>query len=482
MSDVKYRVAAADRSITDLKVLYEILDHSGFIVDCFWSGTELLKFAENNKPDLFILDRRLIDMDGFEAMNRLHLTPNNRDIPVIISDFDVPGSEAEALSAGAADFIRKPYEASVTLFRVGNLLELKRLQSDLRSEVIRMTSEIVREHEKNEKLSMQIVRTLAGTIDAKDSYTNGHSVRVAEYSQKIALAAGFPEKSAEDIYMIGLLHDVGKIGIPDSVINKPSKLNDEEYALIKTHPEVGYNILKNITEMPNLAIGARWHHERFDGKGYPDGLSGYDIPEEARIVAVADAYDAMSSRRSYHNVFDQDYIRNELIKGKGKQFDPKYADIMITMINNDRNYLMHEHTGEAAETAERSCDAGNEEMLGFLGEFGINTSAGLEACMNDFGFYSEMLREFCFEYKDRTKLLDGYFEAENLKKYKSEIKSFKNLVKITGAEELAEMMNSLEEAARRNNIGYIAEKHSEMISGLVMTAGIFDEALKKIIR
>ena len=142
--------------------------------------------------------------------------------------------------------------------------------------------------------------------------------------------------------MMGLLHDVGKIGVPDAVINKPAKLTDEEFAMIKNHPAMGSRILKNIKEMPALATGARWHHEKYGGGGYPDGLSGNDIPEEARIIAVADAYDAMSSRRSYRDVLPQEVVRGEIEKGKGTQFDPKFADIMLSMIDEDTEYTMKE--------------------------------------------------------------------------------------------------------------------------------------------
>ena len=142
--------------------------------------------------------------------------------------------------------------------------------------------------------------------------------------------------------MMGLLHDIGKIGIPDAIINKPSSLTEEEYKIIKTHPVVGAGILKNITELPKLMTGARWHHERYDGNGYPDGISGDDIPKEAQIIAVADSYDAMSSRRSYRDALPQAHIRSELMEGRGSQFAPEYADIMISMIDEDVNYDMRE--------------------------------------------------------------------------------------------------------------------------------------------
>ena len=142
--------------------------------------------------------------------------------------------------------------------------------------------------------------------------------------------------------MMGLLHDVGKIGVPDEIINKPSKLSDEEFELIKKHPVTGNEILERIQEKPKLATGARWHHERYGGGGYPDGISGEEIPEEARIIAVADAYDAMTSKRSYRDVMSQDKVRSEIEKGIGAQFDPRFARIMLEIIDEDAEYGLHE--------------------------------------------------------------------------------------------------------------------------------------------
>ncbi len=149
--------------------------------------------------------------------------------------------------------------------------------------------------------------------------------------------------------MMGILHDVGKIGVPDALINKPAKLTDEEYDIIKTHPVLGAKILGNIKEIPKLANSARWHHERYDGKGYPDGLMGEDIMEEARIIAVADSYDAMTSYRSYREPLPQQVVRKEIERCMGTQFDPKFAKIMLEMMDEDIEYKMK-------ETQERSDD------------------------------------------------------------------------------------------------------------------------------
>lgn len=193
-----------------------------------------------------------------------------------------------------------------------------------------------------ERFTLQMVTALAQTVDAKDSYTKGHSQRVADYSKEIAKRLNKNAEFQRRIYYMGLLHDIGKIGIPDYIINKTDKLTDEEFDTIKSHPKIGAQVLKTITEMPTLYFGARWHHERYDGKGYPDGLKGDEIPLEARIVAVADVYDAMTSKRSYRDVLPQDVVREEMKKAKRTQLDPYLANIMLEMIDEDTRYMMRE--------------------------------------------------------------------------------------------------------------------------------------------
>lgn len=199
------------------------------------------------------------------------------------------------------------------------------------------------EEQKNlRRLFEQTATALVNAIDAKDKYTHGHSSRVAEYSRKIAEKAGKSRNECDSIYYIALLHDVGKIGIPESIINKEGKLTTEEYEAIKQHPILGAQILHDISEYPYLSIGARYHHERYDGRGYPEGLKGTDIPEYARIISVADAYDAMTSRRSYRDPIPQQQVREELVKGIGTQFDPEFARYMIHFLDMDIEYDMQE--------------------------------------------------------------------------------------------------------------------------------------------
>lgn len=196
--------------------------------------------------------------------------------------------------------------------------------------------------ERFQRLSDQTIVALSDTVEAKDIYTKGHSQRVANYSVEIARRLGYSEQKIKEVYYIGLMHDIGKIGVPDAVINKKGRLNDEEFAEIKKHPGIGYDILKQVSEIKDISEGARWHHERYDGHGYPDGLSGEDIPEIARIIAVSDAYDAMTSNRSYREVMEQKVVYEQIETNAGKQFDPKIAAIMLEMIKNDVDYTMRE--------------------------------------------------------------------------------------------------------------------------------------------
>ena len=182
---------------------------------------------------------------------------------------------------------------------------------------------------------VQTTEALANAIDAKDRYTRGHSTRVAQYSKRIAKDAGFDEKTCDQIYFAALLHDIGKIGVRYDIINKPDKLTPEEYEHVKSHAELGNKILSSIKQAPYLCLGAHYHHERYDGRGYPDGLKGEEIPEIARIIAVADSYDTMTSLRSYREPLKKEVVREELIGGMGTQFDPKYAKIMLKIIDEE---------------------------------------------------------------------------------------------------------------------------------------------------
>ena len=198
------------------------------------------------------------------------------------------------------------------------------------------TRGILKRQQEYRNITNQALQTIANTIDAKDSYTKGHSVRVAEYSREIARRMGVSHDELENIYYIGLLHDIGKIGIPDNILNKPGKLNDTEYETIKNHTGIGGHILSGFSALPGIDEGAIAHHERIDGKGYPRGIKGEEISKTARIICVADCYDAMASKRAYRDPLSTDYITSEFQKLKGVHFDPEIAAIMIGMIEDGK--------------------------------------------------------------------------------------------------------------------------------------------------
>ena len=227
------RIVVVDDDLMSLKLAGRVFDKAGIEGSYLCFGTEALAFFNGRViPDLILLDVHMPDVDGFDVLKRLKNEPFYRNVPVIFltGDEDVK-TETAGLHAGAADFIRKPFAAEVLLKRVRNIIELNRLHRDMANEISAKTEKLSRAY-------IQIVEALAASVDAKDKYTHGHSSRVAAYSREISRRAGFSAEEQDRIYMMGLLHDVGKIGISDAIINKPGRLTDEEFAAIKTHPVI----------------------------------------------------------------------------------------------------------------------------------------------------------------------------------------------------------------------------------------------------
>lgn len=204
-----------------------------------------------------------------------------------------------------------------------------------------INEELLKSKEKLEKAYLESIETLRFTVEAKDNYTRGHSDRVSEYSVLIGKKLGLPNKDLETLKIGGLFHDIGKIGISDSILLKNGKLTEEEYNEIKTHPIIGKNILSNAAIFQDIIPIVLYHHERYDGKGYPYGLSDKDIPLLARIVAVADAFDAMTSRRSYRSELDLSYVKEELKNKMGTQFDPIVATTFLDILNNEYRTILN---------------------------------------------------------------------------------------------------------------------------------------------
>ena len=231
-----------------------------------------------------------------------------------------------------------------------NLLRTIRNIRDI--EISRQQQELEKKQKQTEEMSMQMMETLSTTIEAKNEYTCGHSHRVAEYAALIAAELGWSSENIQNLKYAAYLHDIGKIGIPEMILNKPSQLTDEEYDLIRNHTIIGAEILKDVAFAPYIAEVSRSHHERYDGCGYPDGLKGTDIPIHARIITVADSYDAMNSRRIYRNALPPEMIRNEFEKNRGRQFDPQITDIFLKLLDEGHIVLKNTHIQKSTVPSE----------------------------------------------------------------------------------------------------------------------------------
>jgi len=423
------------------------------------SGKELLDYIEGMTPlpDLILLDFMMPEMNGFETLVNLRKKADTADIPVIfITGEEELRTESDALRLGAVDFIRKPFFPEILSLRVKRVIELDRLRKDLAREVDKKTKE-------NNRLTLHVVQTLAEAIDAKDTYTNGHSGRVAMYSRELAKRLGYDEDGQDEIYMMGLLHDVGKIGVPDRIINKTGRLTDEEFAEIKKHPGVGNRILKKIKEMPKLAYGARWHHERIDGHGYPDGLKGDEIPEEARIIAVADAYDAMTSNRSYRGIMPQEAVRAQIEGGKGTQFDPAIADVMIAMIDEDTDYTMCEGKAENVGLRERFDEEtilhmdGHTKLPEEIAQIPeLDTDLGVYLC-GDFEDYMEAIAIFTGSVQVKADKIARAVSERDSETYTTLVHSLKSSSRTVGATKLSDIAKHLEAAGKKEDWDRICE-------------------------
>ena len=229
---------------------------------------------------------------------------------------------------------------------------LRTIRNIIDIETSRQQQEMEKKQKQTEEMSLQMMETLSTTIEAKNEYTCGHSHRVAEYAALIAAELGWSSENIQNLKYAAYLHDIGKIGIPEMLLNKPSQLTDEECDLIRNHTIIGAEILKDVAFAPYIAEVSRSHHERYDGCGYPDGLKGTDIPIHARIITVADSYDAMNSRRIYRNALPPEMIRNEFEKNRGRQFDPQITDIFLKLLDEDHIVLKNTHTQKTTVSSE----------------------------------------------------------------------------------------------------------------------------------
>jgi len=276
------------------------------------------------------------EMDGLELLKRVK-TMNPSMMVIMVTAYPEIDMAVEAMRLGAYDFIIKPADLDLVVLSVKRALEKKRLEEELEAYhknleklVEEKTAGLRQAYRILKKVHLDSVKVLVEAIDAKDPYTRGHSDRVKRMSLKIALHLGFNEEKMEILEYGALLHDIGKIGIRDQVLQKPGVLNSEEYEYIQEHPLIGIKILEGIDFFKDKIPMIRHHHEHFDGTGYPDGLVGEAIPLEARIITIPDAFDAMTSVRPHRGAMPLQHVLSELEKGKGKHFDPKILEIFLS--------------------------------------------------------------------------------------------------------------------------------------------------------
>lgn len=275
------KICIVDDNRVNVDLIKAQLKPFNFDIIAAYDGEEALLTINREMPDLVILDLMMPRVSGYEVCRSIKQNEHTRFIPVIVvTALQELDDKIKAIELGADDFLVKPFNKLELTTRIKSLLKIKAMHDDLDT-------------------SESILVSLARALEAKDKYTHGHSDRVSELATELARRLGLSARQIEIIRRGGLLHDIGKIGIREEVLYKPGKLDAEEYELIKTHPALGFDICKPLKSLRDLLPCIRSHHERIDGKGYPDGLSGDEIPIEGMVIGVADAFDAMTTDRPY---------------------------------------------------------------------------------------------------------------------------------------------------------------------------------------
>ncbi|MCZ4252476.1 MULTISPECIES: response regulator [Pseudoalteromonas] len=311
------RILVVDDEPANLKVIREVLAND-YRLSFAKSGKLALQLIENEPPKLILLDIMMPDMSGFEVCKVLKANPKTAHIPVIfVTALSHEQDESEGFALGAVDYITKPISPAIVRARVKNHLSL------VQAEQLQLAH-------------IDLIQRLGRAAEYKDTDTGEHIARMSRYSKVLALAYGMSEYEAEQLKQAAPMHDVGKIGIPDSVLLKPGRLNETEYEHMKQHALIGAKILENSTS-PLLQLAhklALEHHEKWDGTGYPYGLKGEEISIEGRIVTIADVFDALTSKRPYKKAWSVEEALDLLKDEAGKHFDPQLVDLFIGQIDS----------------------------------------------------------------------------------------------------------------------------------------------------
>ena len=324
----RYTLLIVDDEPLNIDVLFGVLQNDYEIKAATSCQRALDVLAEGVTPDLILLDVMMPQMDGYELCRRLKESPQFRNIPVIFvtakSDTE---SEQIGFNLGAVDYITKPIIPPIVKARVASQLALHNQKRELEVLVAERTQEIA-------ATRLKLVQQLGRAGEYRDNETGTHVIRMAHYSALLAEAIGYDPEFIELLFLAAPLHDIGKISIPDSILLKPGKLTPEEWEIMKTHAEAGALIIgdTNGVQLFDMAVNiARYHHEKWDGSGYPEGLSGNDIPIEARMCALADVFDALVSERPYKKAWSLDEAMSFIAEGAGHHFDPDLAEKFIAL-------------------------------------------------------------------------------------------------------------------------------------------------------
>ncbi|MBW8851201.1 MAG: two-component system response regulator [Xanthomonadales bacterium] len=304
----------------------------------FGDSEEALRWSENNRPDLLLLDYRMPVIDGLEFARRFRRSLSNRDVPIVLVTVvgDEPIRQA-ALDAGVIDFLVKPVRPRELRARCRNLLQLRQQSESIKQRALSLEQRLLSSMHEVEERERETLSRLARAIEYRDIGTSAYLERMAHIAGLIAEGLGMSEEEVRLIELAAPLHDIGKIAIPDEVLLKPGPLDEQQLGIMRRHPQIGHELLSG-SQNRFIQVGALIalrHHERFDGSGYPDGLSGQQIPVEARIVAVADVFDALISPRPYKAPWSFDNALDFLQEQSGKLFDPQCVQALV----NNRSRL-----------------------------------------------------------------------------------------------------------------------------------------------
>ncbi len=332
-------VLIVDDQVLNVKLLEKILKQAGYQnVYSTTDSREAVPIYLKNDIDILLLDIRMPHMDGFDVMELLNETVPDDYLPILILTAELTSeTRAKSLSTGAKDFLTKPFNQLEVLQRIHNILEVRLLHKELKNYNKTLESAVKKRTQELEKSRYEIIDRLGKAAEYKDNETGNHILRMSQYSRLLAKAAELPDEQCDLILLAAPMHDIGKIGIPDSVLLKPGKLDPDEWKIMQTHVEIGGELLSGNDEIPLMKMAkniALTHHERWDGTGYPNGLAGEDIPLEGRICAISDVFDALTSERPYKDAWSAEKAMALIAEESGKHFDPNLASLFATIIDD----------------------------------------------------------------------------------------------------------------------------------------------------